>query len=573
MNERRSWCWGCLLIALAACGPDVADTNSGAGNTADRQNAPAAELAEISRDATGPEVVALQTKLKRYGYLPNAELAAEYPRWTPVVDEQPVEGSFDDVTERALRAYQRRYGLEQTGRADAVTQQQLGTARCSVPDNIQEADQHTKFSTRNGTTKTTIRWKTSGSLANQGVPDQRFVEVASWALWAWSTLVPITFTHTPNASDSSVDLLIRRGTTGLGSCCGDGRTITVASDQPFSSATPPHAGHFDLHRVLVHEIGHFLGLSHSSLPIAEAIMNPATPTGSVERMPQPDDRAGMATKWNTIDPTQIGIARDVGVSTNGDVWAITNIPFGHGYRIVKRVGSTWVETNPPGGAVSIAVAPSGWAWAVSDHNDIWAHHPDPNDSFGWHFIDHCARDIGVSGNDLPWIVGCTERTPGNPDDGYRVEHASFDGSWHWHLDPDPSMGASRISVDANGKPWVVAINGIVYRRRSDDISVANAWLQMGSIPATDIALGHDTMLHPDGTGERIGRAWIVSTTNVTGGKRIYVRNDQPVLNSGTPTPPRESGWVAIKGTGGNYISAGPSGLWVVDSAFGLWKQK
>ena len=56
----------------------------------------------------GPEgeVAELQRYLARYGYLPNAELAAAHPGWRPIVDRSPASGVFDGPTSDALSELQ-----------------------------------------------------------------------------------------------------------------------------------------------------------------------------------------------------------------------------------------------------------------------------------------------------------------------------------------------------------------------------------------------------------------------------------------------------------------------------------
>ena len=75
-----------LMLALAACDVDE-DPAETAADLADGGDAPTGQAFEaLEMGDHGPAVVAAHEHLRRYGYFPNPELAAEYPGWRPVVD-------------------------------------------------------------------------------------------------------------------------------------------------------------------------------------------------------------------------------------------------------------------------------------------------------------------------------------------------------------------------------------------------------------------------------------------------------------------------------------------------------
>ena len=59
-----------------------------------------------------------------------------------------------------------------------------------------------------------------------------------------------------------------------------------------------------------------------------------------------------------------GRAYDVGVSFDDDLWVIGTNRVGGGWGIYHWVNNTWV--NVPGGAVRIAVGPTG-PWVVNEY--------------------------------------------------------------------------------------------------------------------------------------------------------------------------------------------------------------
>lgn len=556
-----------LLVAFVACTMDATDESS-SGFQGDE-----APKAELRPGATGQEVAELQELLSNRGFLPNAELAQAFVAWQPVIDTSPAKGTYDSATADAVRMYQQSRGLPQSGVADARTREQLSQLHCGVPDNLETHGAGDKFARQTGLSRTDIRWTVVGELpganGSPAISNARLQQVASWAFSRWDRYAPpskLKFVYTPSGT---TDIKIQVGSlpsTTAARWHYDNRTLTLNPNARFSDGTPPPADMIDLHRVIVHEIGHALGLAHCS--DVGAVMYPDGRLGLLNREPSHDDRAGLATKRDTFDPTQIGIARDIGVGHNGHVWAITNMPYGDGYRIVMRVGNTWQETAPAGGAVRVAVASNGGAWVVTSTGAIFWHSPDLNDPAGWELFPGCARDIGVGADGFPWIISCTERTPGDTTGGWIVMKLTWNWAFGWIPDPDES--GTRIAVDAQNLPWVVRTNGTVSRRNSPDINV-RFWTYLGG-SAWDIAVAPDQTLDPNGTGARASRAWIVSQVSKAGGYQVHVRNEQPALAIGNPAIPRQNEWVPVLGPGALNIGAGPNGVWITDLSFRMFKQ-
>jgi Tectonin domain len=141
----------------------------------------------------------------------------------------------------------------------------------------------------------------------------------------------------------------------------------------------------------------------------------------------------------------------------------------------------------------------------------------------WTLLPGRASDIGVGASGAVWAIG-TNPVPG----GYGI-HQYVNGQW-----VAIAGGAVRVAVGPDGWPWIVNSDGRIFRRSG------SSWVLLpGS--ARDIAVGGD------------GNAYIIGTTPVPGGYRIY----RYVETFGS--------WVEVGG-GAVRIAAGTEGRpWVVNS--------
>jgi peptidoglycan hydrolase-like protein with peptidoglycan-binding domain len=542
-------------MAFSGCAPEPGGAPEGAN-------------ADLGPGARGAEVAAVNQYLTKFGYFPNPQLAHDYPAWRPIVPVGPSRpGVYDEHTAAAVNAFQHRGRLPETGIIDAATRALMSQGRCERPDGIESLDPSDKFAVNGpkwpltGAT-TNLTWTVTTAPSLGSLTLAQIKTAVSNALSTWGHNTNLRFSEYTSGSGPSIFIqpsdLGPCDSTGMtpGTVLGnaqlpDGTTPTVimhintqcrwsvAATTPFTS--------FDLETVLLHEVGHALGLDHSS---EFSAMFPTTAVGTQRRTLGPDDdRTAIGTLYNTWVKVP-GCASDVGANEVGAVWVTgcTRSP-GAGYPIFQYNASTnsFMSDVAGGLAVAVAVDSFGVPWVVSEAGNIFTRTTSTALSGSWIWRPGCARDIGVGHDGSVWIIGC-DTVPG----GHSI--SKWNGS-NWDKTVDGGA-AIFISVDSNGQPWVVNNGNNVFRRTSNS-AASGVWKAMPAVPgggARDIAVDFNA---GDGT-----YAWAPSISFAT-----YVWEEQPAL-TGSATAPAEAQWIRDQSpySGGQIfrVALTTNGPWAID---------
>ncbi|KAG8366217.1 hypothetical protein BUALT_Bualt17G0053600 [Buddleja alternifolia] len=219
---------------------------------------------------------------------------------------------FDEYLEYAVRNYQLNFNLNATGELDAPTLKHIVLPRCGNADIVNgtstmRSGRPSGGYSANSTIHTVShysffpdrpRWRGRSQLTYAFRPENNLAEnvrrVFSRAFERWSEVTPLTFVETASYGGADIRIGFFSGDHGDGEPF-DGVLGTLAHafsppagrfhldgeenwviDGDFLNTSPYSA--VDLESVAVHEIGHLLGLGHSS--VEDAIMYPTISSGT-----------------------------------------------------------------------------------------------------------------------------------------------------------------------------------------------------------------------------------------------------------------------------------------------------
>ncbi|KAK1404466.1 Metalloendoproteinase [Heracleum sosnowskyi] len=221
---------------------------------------------------------------------------------------------FDDFLEAAMKTYQANYNLKVTGTVDSETLSKMVMPRCGVPDVINGTNsmltnkkRHHHHSRKKFHTVShysffqgSPRWPVGKTHLTYWFDDTtpsnaKPAFVRAFDKWA-SVTQYFTFSETQDSQSSDIKIGFASGDHGDGNPFdGPGSTLAHAfaptdgrlhCDAEESWSIGALANYTDLETVALHEIGHLLGLDHSS--VADAIMYPTIPTGAVKDLHDDD---------------------------------------------------------------------------------------------------------------------------------------------------------------------------------------------------------------------------------------------------------------------------------------------
>lgn len=491
---------------------------------------------DLGVGSQGDAVRVVQDYLKQYGYFPNSELARKYPKWRPMIGSTPPQwGVYDELTSKAVRHFQIQMGIPETGVVDERTRTTMQLPRCGHPDGLPE-DPSEKYALQGSKwNASTLTWK----LLNTNDVTLAQAQAAVTAAFAsWAHVTSLTFQQTTGTPDIAIQFAAIDGASGiLGQTFypnfGGDMTLDTAETWTVASSTP--SDQIDLQTVVVHELGHALGISHSSL--FGTVMYPAYVSQFRDLMP--DDKVAVSAIYDTWEALP-GCAKDIGVGP----WATIVYVIGCDVQSGGFSINSWTEgtgwTAMGGGAVRVA-ASIARPWVVNSVGNIYR-----RNSGVWEQVPGCATDIAAGGledgtqrPEEVWVTGC-----GTVSGGFSIHKWNGSG---W-VTATGGIGAVRIAADQFGKPWIVDSSGRVFRRTTDDPLNGSWELLSGS--ATDIGVADPNY------------AWSTGSTAVGGGFPIQVWDEQTAI-SGAPA---RRDWVQVPG-GATQISvefgARP---WIVNSS-------
>jgi peptidoglycan hydrolase-like protein with peptidoglycan-binding domain len=245
-----------------------------------------AEVPPLTPGDENPEFRHVQEYLQRFGYLA--------PGAHPT-------GKVDDPSSEGLSKFQAFNGLAPSGEFDEQTRDAMTTPRCAMPD----MSSGVAFATQCKWPKTDLSF--AFDTGTDDVAGTGEFDAVRAALGTWNGAAPLTFSEV--STDANPDVQIGWRPAADTDLSMVGATLAHADFPPGCSVVtnslpkPVHfddtehtwamgaqADAFDVETVALHELGHILGLAHSSVP--GAVMSPTVaPNFTLRTLTQDDTDA------------------------------------------------------------------------------------------------------------------------------------------------------------------------------------------------------------------------------------------------------------------------------------------
>lgn len=245
-------------------------------------------IPDLTSGEIHPDLPQVQNYLKHYGYLE---------------PEAPLSEQLDVPTTEALAEFQRRFNVGTPGTLDEPTREAMSLSRCGIPD-VTDPLAFNTIGPFNRRELTFAFGPLSSQIAGITVRDAVRRAFDSWA----AAGVGLTFVEVTTNQNPDIVIEWRQAMDTDHSMVGGvlahadfppGFSIIVSAlplplhfdDQEHTWVDGTVAGGFDIETVALHEIGHCLGMLHST--VSGSVMFPFISSQRESRTLQPDDLAGI----------------------------------------------------------------------------------------------------------------------------------------------------------------------------------------------------------------------------------------------------------------------------------------
>ncbi|HEY3496121.1 MAG TPA: matrixin family metalloprotease [Polyangiaceae bacterium] len=538
-----------LIALVGGCGATDAQSGVSVESEAD-------ETLPLAKGARGELVRQANEYLSNFGYFPNQALSEQFPGFRPIVPTSPAApNGFDASTEAGLRKFQANFGLRVDGLLTAEVLGLMQAPRCGTPDtDLRAPDLTDKWALNGGRwTKTAITYRFASP--NEALPGELNLTTTKasirHAFTTWEAVTNLTFSEV----DSGGDIVITYADLG-GEAVGIGRpppntTFLLENDEDNWEWTVD-----ELKNTATHELGHVLGVNHSSMGVDNTPSSPIMwPIVTGRTTLDPDDIIAGNSLYNTWEQlpdsaTDIGVNNVSGVGGNGDtVWILGGTLFSDGYDAFELSSTgTWNKRAGRRG-MRIDVDTTGKAWMIGRDQRIYRWGGSSWSEVGGGGL---GTDIGIGAKGGVFIIG----TDGN------VWGLASGGSG-WNSTNGPGNAVS-LDVDRNGVPWAVKSNKEVWSRTGPN----NTYVQNGAL-ALDIGAGGNGDIFNDATVYR----WVIGSDS-----RPWVEDVQPELTDCDGEDchaPAANVWIQVGGAANvTRIAVGRKGrAYIVDSSKRVFRRR